>query len=65
MATWSQDLIGMALNQWALESSALLNPATNMFRHINAWDARFWATGNGWMLLGAIRTVRTFLRASA
>jgi hypothetical protein len=58
LSTGNPALLNISLAQWLLESSALLDTTANIFRHINDWDARLWATGNGWMLYGAVRLVR-------
>lgn len=52
----------MALDQYALESSSILDPEHKMYRHIviegeESWDGRIWATGNGWMTYGLVRVV--------
>ncbi|GFZ48818.1 hypothetical protein JCM24511_06567 [Saitozyma sp. JCM 24511] len=57
LSTGNQALLNISLAQWLLESSALLDTTVNIFRHINDWDARLWATGNGWMLYGAVRVL--------
>ncbi|ORX38179.1 hypothetical protein BD324DRAFT_619871 [Kockovaella imperatae] len=57
LATSSDDLLALGINQWLLESSALLDTTKDIFRHINDFDARLWATGNAWMLYGACRVL--------
>ncbi|RSH82547.1 uncharacterized protein EHS24_007528 [Apiotrichum porosum] len=55
LATSNTTLLTAALNQWTLDSSALLDTSVNLYRHVNTFDARFWATGNAWMLQGLMR----------
>lgn len=57
LTTHNTNLLKEALEQWTLTSSGLLDPAQNLYRHVNGWDARFWATGNGWMLAGLMRVL--------
>lgn len=57
LAASDNTLLQLGLEQWILESSALLDTDENLFRHVNDWDARFWATGNGWMLYGLMRVL--------
>ena len=56
-ATGSQDLLGAALTQWLGESQQLLNTADHLFYHVKPWAESYWSTGNGWMLMGGLRTV--------
>jgi hypothetical protein len=58
LATNNIDHIRSGLNQWTLEASALFDPASALYRHVHYWDSRFWATGQAWMLGGAMRVVR-------
>lgn len=51
------DLLSYGIDQWGLESSSLIDYSTNLYRHINDFDAHLWSTGNGWMLHGAVRVV--------
>jgi hypothetical protein len=57
VTTNSTDLITIALEQFSLESSALLNSSTHLYRHVNDFDPRAWVTGNGWMAMGLMRVV--------
>ncbi|WWC91811.1 uncharacterized protein L201_006758 [Kwoniella dendrophila CBS 6074] len=57
LSTSNKNLLSKGLEQWSLESSALLDTTVNIHRHVNDWDARLWATGNGWALYGAIRNL--------
>ena len=65
MSANKTDLLETALDQWLLESSALLDTTKNIFRHINDFDARLWATGNAWMLYGICRVVSETTAPSA
>lgn len=57
LTTKNTDLLSQALHQWSLTSSGLLDTSTNLYRHVNGWDARPWATGNAWMLAGLMRVL--------
>ncbi|KAI9634162.1 uncharacterized protein MKK02DRAFT_8291, partial [Dioszegia hungarica] len=57
LATDNIDQIRSGLNQWSLEASALLDPNDHLFRHVHYWDSRYWATGQAWMLGGAMRVI--------
>ncbi|CAK9785697.1 hypothetical protein CC85DRAFT_288182 [Cutaneotrichosporon oleaginosum] len=57
LTTNNTQLLEQALDQWLLVSSALLDTNHNLYRHLNTWDTRFWATGNGWMLAGLMRVL--------
>jgi rhamnogalacturonyl hydrolase YesR len=59
----SDDLLRLGIDQWQLESSALLDPSTGLYRHINDFDPYFWATGNGWMLHGGLRVLASIEQA--
>jgi hypothetical protein len=61
--TSKDDLLELGINQWLLESSALLDTDTNLYRHINDFDPYAWATGNGWMLHGGMRVLASIAQA--
>lgn len=61
--TSRDSLLKLGIDQWILESSALLDPSTNLYRHINDFDPYFWATGNGWMLHGVSRVLASIEEA--
>ena len=61
--TSNDDLLSLGIEQWILESSALLDPSTNLYRHINDFDPYFWATGSGWMLHGGMRLLASIEEA--
>ena len=61
--TSSDDLLSLAISQWQLESSALLDPSSDMYRHINDFDPYIWATGNGWMVHGGMRVLASIEQA--
>ncbi|TXT15672.1 hypothetical protein VHUM_00175 [Vanrija humicola] len=63
LTTNNATLLGEALNQWSLESSALLDPAANLYRHVHYWDTGFWLTGNGWMLSGLVRVLASIAKS--
>lgn len=50
-------LLKKALEQFILESSAMLDTDQLIYQHIPATDARLWATGNGWMTYGLMRNL--------
>ncbi|WVQ74275.1 hypothetical protein IAR50_003872 [Cryptococcus sp. DSM 104548] len=55
LTTSNSDLLTKSLEQFTLESSALLETIHNIYLHILDGDARLWATGNGWMTYGLMR----------
>jgi rhamnogalacturonyl hydrolase YesR len=57
LTTNNTELLEEALDQWLHTSAGLLDPSQNLYRHINTFDPRFWATGNGWMLAGLMRVL--------
>ncbi|BEJ12619.1 hypothetical protein CspHIS471_0210790 [Cutaneotrichosporon sp. HIS471] len=63
LTTNNTALLEQALDQWLLTSSALLDTNHNLFRHLNTFDTRFWATGNGWMLAGLMRVLASIKAA--
>ncbi|GMK59287.1 hypothetical protein CspeluHIS016_0703020 [Cutaneotrichosporon spelunceum] len=65
LTTNNTALLEQALDQWLLTSSALLDTTHNLYRHLNTWDTRFWATGNGWMLAGLMRVLASIAAGGA
>lgn len=63
LTTNNATLLGDALTQWSLESSALLDPSANLYRHVHYWDTGFWLTGNGWMLSGLVRVLASIAKS--
>lgn len=61
--TSKDDLLQVGIDQWQLESSALLDTTTDLYRHINDFDPYIWATGNGWMLHGGMRVLASIEQA--
>ena len=57
LSAHDDSLMQFGLDQWILEKSALFDKEQNLWRHINQQDNGFWATGNGWALLGLMRLV--------
>ncbi|KAL7424293.1 hypothetical protein Q5752_001883 [Cryptotrichosporon argae] len=55
--------LSQAIDQWFLESSSMLDTNVNIWRHVNDWDARLWATGNGCMLAGGMRVIESIIAA--
>ncbi|TYJ57918.1 hypothetical protein B9479_001273 [Cryptococcus floricola] len=55
LTTNSSDFLTKSLEQFTLESSALLETIHDVYLHILNWDASLWATGNGWMAYGLMR----------
>ncbi|WVQ66890.1 uncharacterized protein L199_005081 [Kwoniella botswanensis] len=53
----SEEYLKYGLAQWDGETTALLDTTVNIYRHIHDWDARLWATGNGWGVYGGIRSL--------
>ncbi|WVW86267.1 hypothetical protein I302_108309 [Kwoniella bestiolae CBS 10118] len=53
----SEEYMKYGLEQWSLETSALLDTTVNIYRHVHDWDTRLWATGNGWGVYGGIRNI--------
>ncbi|WVQ84673.1 hypothetical protein IAT38_006828 [Cryptococcus sp. DSM 104549] len=53
----SYTLIKEAIDQFTHESAQMLNTDVNIYNHIPNWDARLWATGNGWMTYGLMRDI--------
>ncbi|KAL1413426.1 hypothetical protein Q8F55_001193 [Vanrija albida] len=63
LTTNNATLLGEALRQWSLESSALLDPQANLYRHVHYFDTGFWLTGNGWMLSGLARVLAAIAKS--
>lgn len=57
-------LLKKALEQFSLESSAMLDTDQLIYQHIPATDARLWATGNGWMTYGLMRDLASVKMSS-
>lgn len=60
LSAHNDSLMQFGLDQWVLETSALLDTDQSLYRHINQQDNGFWATGNGWALLGLVRLIALF-----
>lgn len=63
LTTNATQLLDEALTQWTDVSDAMLRTDTNLYIHVNTWDQKFWATGNGWMLAGLMRVLASIRAA--